>query len=510
MNIARRDLLCGGAAGALLPGAAGSLLPEAARRRVSLGIARDIQGRLDPAARLGAIEGNIIRAVCPGLVESRAEGAGWRLALARELRVVSDTAIAFELRADLRFHAGYGEVTAPDVAFSFERFGKPGPDGAALPYAGDWAALDGVEVTGERSGVIHLRHPAPAILRSVLPDVSGCIISRRALEDGAYRLDRDKPLLVGAGNWRFVEWRPNQAVLLQRDGPGSIRQIALRPVREARTAELALRGDALQFAAVPPADLGMLRRVQGLGQIDRPAQNLVWIGINVAHAPFDDARVRRAIGLALDVEQLVQGAWDGAAVRADAAIPPGLPGHWEAAPVPRRDVATARALLAEAGQAGLRARLLLLARPDHQAVGVIAQAMLAEAGIRLELDIRDEGAFWSSGFGQPGEAVQLALQRFGGKPDPGFLLQWFTFAQIGGWNWQRWHDAEFDALLDQAAATPDGAVRAALYVRAQMRMAASGAFLFLTHEQVACGFRDWLRPAVLGNGEDWLLDDFAA
>lgn len=502
----RRDVLRAGMGLSLLPRLARADAPRA----LSLGIARDIQGRLDPAFRLGAIEGNIIRAICPGLIESDPSGSGWQLALARRVTAISDTAIGFELREGLAFNAGFGPVTAADVAFSYERFRRKGTDGELPPYADDWAALDGVEITGPLSGVIHLRAPSPMLWRSVLPDVSGCIISRRALEAGAYRLDRNPPLVVGAGNWDFSGWRPNERVMLRRLGGGAISHIDLLPVREARTAELALRGDALQFAAVPPADLVTLRQ-PGLAQIARPAQNLVWIGINVQHPPFDDARVRQAIAASLDLDQLVAGAWDGAVPRAYAAIAPGMPGSWDDAPRPRRNVAAAHDLLAQAGHAkGLRARLLLLDRPDYQAVGVIAQAMLREAGISLDLDIRDEGAFWSAGGGDAGREVQLALQRFGGKPDPSFLLQWFTSARIGSWNWQRWGDAPFDALVAQAATTPNGPARDVFYGQAQSRMQQSGAFIFLTHELVSCAYRDWLQPAVLENGEDWLLDRFSA
>ena len=189
-----------------------------------------------------------------------------------------------------------------------------------------------------------------------------------------------------------------------------------------------------------------------------------------------------------------------------AAIAPGLPGAW-AAPPPLRDVARARALLRAAGQGeGFAARLLLLNTPAFQRAGVVAQAMLREAGIRLRLDIRDPGAFWSAG----AAAHELVLQRFGGKPDPGFLLQWFTSAQIGQWNWQGFRDDLYDSLIARGAAMEDGAERDSLYVEAQQRMAASFCFIFLTHETVACAYADWLHPAVLDNGEDWQLDRFTS
>ena len=476
---------------------------------LSLGSARDIQGALDPVSRLGALESNLLRAVCPGLI--RSTESSWERALAGSITALSDRAIAFSLREGLVFSDGYGAVTAEDVAFSYERFRQKGADGALPPYAADWASLDGVEVTGALSGVIHLKAPAPMLWSTVLPDGSGCIISKRALAAGGYRSDRRPMRIVGAGAYRFAEWVPDQRIVL-RASPGSpfgapaFAAMALRPVRETMTAELALQANELQFAAVPAEDLAAVGRAADTATQARPANNLVWIGINVEHRPFDDVRVRQAIRAAIDVDAVLAGAWNNAVPRADAAVAPGMVGHWAAAPRRRRDVARARAWLEEAGLGGgFATRLLVLNLPAHQSVGVIVQAMLRDIGVRVALDIRDPGAYWSSGGGD----VQLALQRFGGKPDPGFLLQWFTSAQAGLWNWQRWRDADYDRLVGQAAATPDGPARDALYVGAQQRMDASAAFIWLTHEVAAAAYRSWLRPAVQANGEDWLLDRFA-
>ena len=42
--------------------------------------------------------------------------------------------------------------------------------------------------------------------------------------------------------------------------------------------------------------------------------------------------------------------------------------------------------------------------------------------------------------------LELSLIEYSGKFDPGFQTQWFTSAQVGQWNWQRWKSKEFDDL----------------------------------------------------------------
>ena len=476
---------------------------------LTLGIARDIQGALDPATRLSAIETNILKAVCPGLIAFKPGSFDWQPALAATIAPEGETVIAFTLREGLQFHGGFGPVTAADVKFSFERFRTPGPDGRLPTYAADWEALDHVEVTGPLSGRIHLKAPAPMLWRTVLPDGSGCIISRAALEQGAYRADQPPLRVIGAGAYRFAEWVPNQRIVLQGDAAAPFPQIVLRPVRDPRAAELALQANEVQFTAIDPQNVAVVGRQARTTVRRQDSINMVWLGLNVAHPKLSDPRVRQAIRAAIDGDQLVEGAWNGSVARADSPIAPGLLGFWKDAPHRAADAAAARRLLAEAGVAGLRLKLTLLNQPAYQQAGVILQAMLAEAGIGIDLDIQDGGAFWSAGSGAAGAALELSLQRFGGKADPAFQLQWFLASQIGEWNWQRWADPEFDALLHRAAATGDDATRARLYVEAQQRMDASAAFVWLTHEAAAFGFRDWLRPAVLPNGDDLSLDQFA-
>ncbi|MBV9813965.1 MAG: ABC transporter substrate-binding protein, partial [Acetobacteraceae bacterium] len=427
---------------------------------VTLGIPRDIQGALDPTTRLSSIEANLLKVVCPGLIRFKPNSFAWEPALAKSIEPQGDTVIAFELAPGHQFTDGFGEVTADDVKFSFERFRKPGPDGKLPSYADDWQTLDSVEVTGKYTGRIKLKAPAPMLWTTVLPDASGCIISSRALDAGAYRTDKQPVRMIGAGPYVFAGWTPNERVSLQANAqwPGprpAFREITLRPIRDSKTAELALRANELQFTAIDPRNADAVGKAAGTHVLKHDSINMVWIGINVDKKPFDDPRVRQAIAAAIDVDQVIEGAWNGTVSRADGPLAPGLVGHWADAPKRKRDVAAAKQLLQQAGASGLTARLTLLNKPEYQAAGVIVQALAAEAGIKIALDVQDGGSFWSAGNGDAGKNLELSLQRFGGKADPAFNMQWFTASQIGVWNWQRWNDPDFDKLVSQAAATDD-------------------------------------------------------
>jgi peptide/nickel transport system substrate-binding protein len=510
-RLTRRRVLQSGAALGASAFAGG--LPRAgfaAQERVVARIERDIQS-LDPANRVGAVEGNILRAVQPRLARFKPGVFEWEPADAEVLNQIDDKTIEFTLKKGLKWEGDYGEVTAEDVKFSFERFNPPG-EGEKPAYAADWGALDHVEVTDTYSGRIILSRPAPALWVIALADVSGVIVSKKAYEALG---DKIKTTAIGAGPYLVAEWKPNESVTLRAnpDYVGTapaIPEIVLRPIQEPKTAQLAFRSDELHFTKLDdPAGAEALADDPNADIIKQPSINYVWIGINVEKKPLDDIRVRQAIRKAIDVDQVILAGYNGTVTRANALLAPGLLGNWADAPVYQRDVEGAKALLAEAGfSGGLDLKLTLLNQSQYVTAAQVVQANLAEAGINLALDVLDGGSFWSQGEGEAGEKLELSLQQFGGKADPSFQTQWFVSGQVGEWNWQRWKNADFDKLSADAESTTDEAKRAELYVQAQKLMDESAAYVWLTHEVNIFASKKWLQPAVLPNGDDWQYFDF--
>jgi peptide/nickel transport system substrate-binding protein len=147
----------------------------------------------------------------------------------------------------------------------------------------------------------------------------------------------------------------------------------------------------------------------------QPGLANIWLGMNVEKAPFDNIKVRQAIRLALDVDQLLLAGYNGKAPRANALVMPQVLGHWADAPVYKRDVAAAKKLLAEAGHPnGFRTRITVLNQPAFQTMALVARALLQEVGITVDVDAQDGGSFWSAGKGEGAKNLDMlhpALQR---------------------------------------------------------------------------------------------------
>jgi peptide/nickel transport system substrate-binding protein len=510
MRVTRRTFLAGTAAAGTL-GLANERVHAQAKNTIAVRLDRDPEV-LDPAFRSGLQDGNVIRSVYQKLVAYKPGTTELENDAAAEIKQASPTAVEFRLKPGQMFTDGFGEMTAEDVKFSFERFAVAPVGGKESPYKGDWANLKAVEVTDKYGGRIVLDRPRASLFDIALADVSGCIVSKKAIEQRGVE-HNIRP--VGSGPMQVASFEKQRQVLLRRNpdykgAASGFPEVAVRYIQDPKTAELALRSGELDFAGLPPAIAEPLRTAQGLTVTQQPGLANIWLGMNVEKAPFDNVKVRQAIRLALDVDQMLLAGYNGKAPRAHALVMPQVLGHWKEAPVYKRDVAAAKRLLAEAGHPnGFRTRITVLNQPTFSNMALVARAMLQEAGITVDVDAQDGGSFWSAGKGDTGKNLDLFILRFNGKLDPNFLAQWFVKDQIGVWNWQRWANAEFDRLLEQASAELDPKKRADLVVQAQRLMDEAAAFVWLTYDVNFFANRSWLKPALLPSGIDWQLSQFA-
>ncbi len=477
------------------------------RTRYTARIDKDL-ANLDPAFRVSPQDGSVTWALYQKLIRFKPGSIDWELDAAESIRQASDTVVEFTLRPGQIFTGGYGAMTADDVKYSFERIARGAKES---PYKSDWVNLDQVDVTGPLTGRIVMKQPTAYLWTISLPDGSGCIVSRAAAEKLGDALALSP---AGSGPYRLASLDPKRRAVLEPnpDYAGPHRpawtQIAVRVVPDPKTAELAFRAGELDFTELTPSTVTSLRNAPGTKIEQSPGLRFIWVSLNVEKKPLDDPRVRRAIAMGLDVNQMVLAGYNGLAPVARALIQPQVLGYWKDAPTPKRDVEGARKLLAEAGVVRPKLRLTLLNQPAFQTMGLVAQAQLKEVGIDLELDVRDGGTYWSSGKGDAGRQIDLVLQRFNGKLDPNFNTQWFTSDQVGAWNWARWRSPEFDRLNAQAGTELDAAKRADLIVQCQKLMADSGAFVWLTYDVDLFASKAWLTPAVMPTGSDWQLSQF--
>ena len=409
------------------------------------------------------IENNVSGNIHEGLVMYKDTWDSYVDMLATSLEGSDDgLEISFTLREGVLFQKGYGELTAEDVKFSFERMLDTG-------YGFDWGGLESVEVTGTYSGIIHLSESNAALFVNTLPASSGWIVSKAYFDEigeEAYALN---PL--GTGPYEFVEWVPNERVVLKRFegywGEAPIwDEIHFLPIIDASVAEIALEAGDVDFGHIDPASVDRFEASDDFEVYKIETPNYYWLSMNLQHPNLADINVRLAIRYAVDVPSILEGAWDNKWPRACSLIAPGILGHWEDAPCYNRDLEKARDYMAAAGLETLDLVYHVKNTETDIIVAEIIQAQLAEIGINVELVIQDAAIWGETIYGATAmETVQLSGVYYSTYPDPSWSTIWF----LEDWGPSPMFDypEEFETLHFEAVQELDPSVRAEKYLRMQ-------------------------------------------
>lgn len=191
-----------------------------------------------------------------------------------------------------------------------------------------------------------------------------------------------------------------------------------------------------------------------------------------------DARIRKALSLAVDRDVLNQVVFEGAFASGNQSFPPTSPWYNATFPVPERDVEAAKALLAEAGFAdGLTIEVQVANNPVQMQVMQVVQAMAAEAGIDIELVAKEFATLLRDQSAGEYTASQIG---WSGRVDPdGNIHQFMTTG--GGINDSGYSNSKIDELLDGARTSTDLATRKENYDAARTILEEDLPIIYLYH-----------------------------
>jgi peptide/nickel transport system substrate-binding protein len=439
----------------------------------------------------------------------------WELQAAKSIQQIDQTHIKFELKDGIMHSNGFGELTAEDVKYSFERIVDPA---LKSPNKDDWGPLEKVEVTGKYTGTIIFKTPFQPVWWTALPFTPGNIISMKAVEKAGGKYTTEPPSVNGP--YMLKEWKPKQRTILSKNpvwqGPKPhFDEIHIFPIDDEKTAEIAFEAGDIDFTRVSIPSLKKYEETPPKnGKTEKyPSLYWVWMGMNQDNEMLKDIRIRKAVQLSMDRKSIVEAAYFGFAEVANGNIPPGLLGHREKSSLPDKpDYAKAKKLLSEAGYpTGIDLTLDILNKSTYNTIAQVIQATLAPAGIRVQINIHDSGAFWVLGNEKDSDrwkSLQLILNRYTSVPDPSYYMRWHISSQVGIWNWERFTNEEFDRLEKAAMGETDQAKRAAMYVRMQDLLEESGCVTFITNEVTPVAYRDTLKPGLRPDGVS-LLSNFS-
>lgn len=450
---------------------------------------------LDPASRNRLSDFSLLSNFYEPLVVTDADLSP-RAALAARWSNPDALTWLFELRAGVRFHDG-GLLAAEDVVWTFERLRR----GPALEMSGHVASIASVRARDART--VEVRTTAPVGI--LLNKLRFVLVVRRG-ED----FDLLRRQVNGTGPYRLDSWEKGSAMTLRRNegywGPrpalGAVRFCLNRSPAVALDDFLAGRSRFVQ-ANAKEAEM-RLGREPGVEVRRNNSVSVKFLFFDVARAatpdvpggrnPFRDGRVRRAVSLAIDREELVR-RLSVPAAPASQLVPSFIFGHDPGLPALREDLAGAKRLLAEAGWPhGFEARFP--ARALFVEAAEIVAGMLARVGVRLRVEALPEPEWFRA---MADGRFALTISRFGcptGDASDLFENALHTSAperRIGLMNYTGYSSPELDRCVEDAARTLDMSRRQALLHGAMRRAMDDLPFLPLYVDQDLYAFRSGLR-----------------
>lgn len=492
MTLTRRLLLS--AAGAAL--VAGMLIqPASAQTPPGVLIVGQIAEpkALDPQAVTAANDFRIIVNLFDGLVRFRDGTLEVEPALADSWQISEDgKTYRFSLRPGVMFHDGT-PVDAEAVKFTFDRMLRedhPYYSTGPFPLAFFFSSVASVEAPDAQTVVFTLTEPyAPFLTNLATP--TGAIVSPTAVAAHGADFGRNP---VGAGAFKFAEWRSNEAVVVEAnpdywDGAPGLQAVVFRPITDAntRTAEM-LAGGIDVMTEVPPVSLGQFGA--GYHIVEAAGPHVWFLILNLRDGVFSDQRVRQAVNYAVNKEAIVNDVLEGTATVAEGPIPAafGWAYNPEVKPYPH-DPDKARELLAEAGIApGTKLRFMVTeggsGMLDPVAMATAIQADLAAVGLQAEIQSYEWNTFLGEvnpGLAGKGDMAEMAWMTSDPDTLPFLTLRTEAFPDKGGFNSGYYSNPEVDALLEQARVATDQAVRAEAYRKVQQIVHDDAPWLFVAN-----------------------------
>jgi len=267
-----------------------------------------------------------------------------------------------------------------------------------------------------------------------------------------------------------VEWvRDSHLVIKRHDGYWNkqggpyLDRVRYRPIPDDVVKLQSLQsGEIDVMDYVQPRDVAAVKADKNVVVVDVPSLADFAYQLNTTRPPFNSKALRQAVAYALDVEQIVKGVWLNVGVPANGPIPPTSWAYDKSIPPIKRDVAKARAKLAEGGQPnGFTFTLTTNNIPINIQEAEVMQAQLAEAGITTKVKLVDSATLISDGNARNFEMVSF---QWSGRPDPdGNTYQFLRTTPGTSFNWSGVSNPQMDALLDRTREISNQAERRKLY-----------------------------------------------
>ncbi|WP_102226820.1 ABC transporter substrate-binding protein [Acidimangrovimonas sediminis] len=441
--------------------------------------------------------------------------------LAKSWEVAKDgKSVTLHLVDNAKFSDGT-PVTAEDVKFSIETIKKYHPFKTML------APVTTVDTPDKYTVVIHLAHPYPALLLAMSPALMP-ILPEHVYGKGDIQTNPANLKPVGSGPFKLVSYKQGDSYVLEKNpdfflkGRPHLDKIIVKIFADPENMVLAVQNGEVDVAPL----LSDVRDIQRLEKApDVTVSNkgfeaigpINWLEFNTKKKPFDDVRVRQAIGYAINKKFIVDRLLGGVAKRAYGPIAPGSPlattdvNHYDYNPKKANELLDEAGL--KKGADGTRFTMTVDYIPGSVDIGrnvvEYMRSALRQVGIKVEVRTSPDFPTWSNRISNYDFDLTEDDVYNWGDPVIGVARTYLSSNIRKGVVWAnmaQYDNPKVDKLLNEAAVEGDPAKRKELYAEFQKIVVGDAPILFLNTVPFAIAYKKGLEnvPAgIWGSLQPW-------
>ncbi|WP_457603016.1 peptide-binding protein [Nitratifractor sp.] len=473
--------------------------------------------RINPLLATDSASGEIAAWIFNGLLKFDRNGS---IApdLAESWRFEDNRTLRFTLRPNVRWQDGE-PFTAEDVKFTYDWLMS---DKVVTPYKSDFKYIDRVEVLDNRTVRIHYRQP---YFKALSIWMTGLIPKHLwAKEKDPMRSPLNK-LPVGTGPYRMTKpFGINERIVLVANDryyehPPFIRRQIYHYIGDPSTQFMMLKAGKLDIGGLSPIQLerqvdASFRRHYRI--YEQPSHSYTYLGFNLRDPKFKDPRVRRALSLAVDRQEIIDLLFFSHGRPCYGPFMPGSSVYPKAFTPEKYDPERAKRLLAKAGyDAKHPLRFTLVTNTGNETrinAAQIIQQQLLRIGVRMKIRTMEWQAFLNTVvFPRNFEAVLLGWSL---SLIPDAYPIWHSDGdKKGGFNFVGYHNPEVDRLIKESERLVDPEAFAARYRKIFKLIVADHPYIFLyIPDSITAVSRriEGVSPSIIGiehNFIDWKIKD---
>ncbi|MFE0557558.1 glutathione ABC transporter substrate-binding protein [Paenibacillus sp. FSL W8-0187] len=416
--------------------------------------------------------------------------------LAESWKAIDELTWEFKLRQGVKFTDG-SPFNAEVVKANIDRMQDPE---VASPRASLVGMIKEVKVVDEYTVQLVTEYAFSPLLAHLAHSAVGMISAEaikldyekvKAGEKGGAYLAQNP---VGTGVFKLESWNPGQEVKLVANADywgdkAKVERVTFKVVSEegTRIAELET-GYAHIIDPVSPSSISRIESTDGMSLNRQASLSLSYIGFNNDKKPFNDVRVRQALSMAINKDEIISGIYEGTGIPAVGPLAPDVNGYDATVKPIEHNIDKAKELLKEAGyEGGFSTTIWTNDNPERIKVAEYVQSKLKELNVEVKIEVVEWGAYLA--------------QTAEGKHDM-FILGWSTVTADADYGmYELFHsknvgepgnrtftkDPELDKLLDAGRKENDPEQRKLIYKQAQEKLVELAPMLYIHHQEYLNG-----------------------